>query len=89
MAEETQKAEKVLVVSDNCGTCQGLKNELSRKGLLDKVKVIRFETPEGRKFCQDNGITAVPECMVVTGSDGKKTRTCSNEEFMKLIEEGI
>lgn len=88
MAQNGAKSEKVLVVSDNCGHCNGLKQELDRRGLLGKIKVLRYETPEGRQFCETNGITAVPECMVITSPDGKKARTCSPDEFIKLVEEG-
>ena len=78
----------MLVVSDNCGHCASLKSELQQKGLLDKIKVIRFETEQGREFCRRNNIHAVPECMVVIGPNGEKARTCNPQEFQKLIEEG-
>jgi predicted thioredoxin/glutaredoxin len=78
---------KVLVTSDGCPHCAEVKEYLKKKGLIDKVKILRYETPEGKKFCDDNNIKAVPECMVITGENGK-SRVCSQEEFAKLLDEG-
>lgn len=82
------KEVKALVTSDSCEHCAEMKSYLKEKGLLDKVKIIRYETSEGKEFCVKNGITAVPECVVITGDKGEKVRVCSEKEFEKLVEDG-
>jgi predicted thioredoxin/glutaredoxin len=79
---------KALVTSDSCPHCSDMKEYLKKKGLLDKVKIIRYETPEGKDFCEKNSITGVPECVVLTGANGEKSRVCSPQEFQKLLDEG-
>jgi hypothetical protein len=78
---------KALIVTDTCGFCQGLKDYIKDKGLMDKVKIINASTPEGRQFAIDNKIRGVPECVVVD-QGGKQVKICSKEEFVKLLKEG-
>ena len=78
---------KALVVSDSCPHCEDIKEFLQKKKLLNKVRLIRYESDEGKEFCKKNNIRAVPECVVLK-QDGKEVRVCSEQEFQKLIEEG-
>jgi predicted thioredoxin/glutaredoxin len=84
---EKKKDIKALVVSDSCPHCHTMQEYLSRKGLMSKVKVINFGTEEGRKFCVDHNISAVPECVVIE-QDGKEVRVCSPKEFEALLQDG-
>lgn len=78
---------KRVIVSDHCPVCREIKSFVQEKGLEDKVELVDVNTPEGHKFAVDNGITAVPECVIVA-EDGKMTRVCNREEFEKLLTEG-
>lgn len=78
---------KVIVTTDTCPICSGLKQYLERKGLTDKVKIINASTPEGRKFADEYGIKAVPECVFVDEA-GKQVRVCTKEEFEKVLTDG-
>ena len=88
MSDELVKSIKALITSDNCPHCSDMKEMLKEKGLLDKIKVIRYETPEGKEFCEKNGITSVPECVIMENGNGEKARVCSTKEFGKLLESG-
>jgi predicted thioredoxin/glutaredoxin len=77
---------KAIVTSGSCSHCSTLKAMLKNKGLLDKVKEIKFETPEGRDFCMKNNIVAVPTCVII--SENGKARNCSPKEFEKLLNDG-
>lgn len=77
---------KAIVVSDRCPHCEVLKSELRSRGILDKVKVINVDTPEGFKFAVDNKIMAIPECIVIC-EDGKCT-PCTSKEYRELLEKG-
>ena len=79
---------KAIVVSDSCSHCDEVKDYLKGKGLTKKVKLIQYETPEGRKFCTKHKIRAVPECVVITDEKGKKVRVCTPKEFKKLLLDG-
>jgi len=79
---------KAIVTSETCPHCDSMRKFLEQKGLLDKVKVIKFESPEGREFCVKNNITAVPECVIITGEHGEQVRVCSQKEFEKLLTDG-
>ena len=78
---------KALLVSENCPHCTDLKKILQDRGLLDKIKVLTYETDEGQKFAKENNITAVPECVVIK-KDGKDVRVCTDKEFQELIDGG-
>ena len=79
---------KAIVTSESCPHCHSIQEYLKQKGLMDKVKVIKFETPEGRDFCVRNNIASVPECVVLAGEKGEQVRVCSQREFEKLLQEG-
>jgi len=66
--------------------CETLKETLKEKGLLDKVKIINASTTEGRTFAVMNNIMAVPTCVIIN-KDGNVNQ-CSNDEFIKLLENG-
>lgn len=83
----TKKSEKLIVVTDSCPICADVKAYLKLKGLTDKVKLINASTPEGLKFARENGITGVPECVVVD-ENGKQVRVCTKEEFNEVLTDG-
>lgn len=78
--------EKILVVSPNCPSCEVLKERLSRRGLLDKYRVVDASTPEGLDFAKRLGILGVPDCVVVEqDKDGAKARRCTQQEFEDIL----
>jgi predicted thioredoxin/glutaredoxin len=82
-----KKVEKALIVTDTCPICREVKVFLEKKGLTGKVKLIDAGTPEGRQFALEHGVRGVPDCVLI--EDGKKVRICTQEEFKKLLEEGV
>jgi predicted thioredoxin/glutaredoxin len=85
MAEQHEKA---IVVTDTCPICASVKEHLEKKGLTGKVKLINASTPEGLAYAKKNNITGVPECIFIN-KDGTQVKVCNQEEFKKLLEEGI
>ena len=85
--EQPSTSIKAVVVSEHCGYCQSLKDRLQQKGLLDKVQFINVDSEEGKKIAEEAGILGVPTCVIIT-KEGN-TKQCSDNEFKKLIEEGI
>ena len=81
---------KAVVVSEHCWYCQSLKDRLKEKGLIDKVQFIDVASKEGKKIVEESNISGIPECVIIVEKDGvKQTRVCNDEEFKKLIEEGV
>lgn len=78
---------KAIVVTDSCPICKQVKEIIAERGLQDKVTLINASTPEGKQFAIDNGITGVPECVIID-ENGKQKSTCSREEFEKLLMDG-
>lgn len=87
MSDKNNGGMKALVVSESCPHCHTMQNYLTKKGLMNKVKVIKFESEEGRKFCVEHNINAVPECVVIH-QNGKDVRVCSPKEFETLLQDG-
>jgi len=81
--------QKVLITTPGCTTCDALEAALKRDGLWDKVTVIDASTPEGLDFARRLGVKAVPECAVVEeDGGGTRVRTCSQEEWIRLLRQG-
>jgi predicted thioredoxin/glutaredoxin len=77
---------KAIVVSKNCPYCGEVKEELASRGLLEKVKIIDVDTPDGRAFAIKNQIKYIPECVVIC-EDGKCV-PCTSQEYRELLEKG-
>lgn len=79
--------EKVLIITPQCPGCEQIKQRFEKMGLAHTVKVIDASTPDGFKLCQDLGIMAVPDCVLVEGTgESMRARRCTDPEFVDFLE---
>ena len=63
--------EVVIVSSSWCNSCNSLKNDLARNGII--YKVIDADTEEGMSFCRENGVRSLPTTFIY--EDGELIKT--------------
>ena len=77
--------EKVLVVSNNCGSCVSLKRYLSKAGLLEKTKIIDIDSDMGQTLVKKLDLKGVPDCVLVD-QERKVIRRCTDQEWANMLE---
>lgn len=54
-----------------CASCNTLKNDLTRAGVI--YKVIDADSPEGMDFCRSNNVRSLPTSFIYEDGELKKT----------------
>ena len=76
---------KILVVSDQCPSCDAIEKYLEERGVLDKFYVVDIATEEGQKLVKELDLRGVPDCVLVD-DERKEIRQCSTEEWRDMLE---
>lgn len=76
---------KILVVSEQCPSCDTIEKYLAEKGLLDKFRVLDIASEAGQKLVKELDIKAVPDCVIID-DERKEIRQCSNKDWKDMLE---
>lgn len=76
---------KILVVSENCGSCNSLKQYLAEKGFIDKYKIVDINSNEGKTLSKKLNLSGVPDCILVD-DQSKTVKVCTDQEWHDMLE---
>lgn len=76
---------KILVVSDNCPSCESVKAYMGKAGILSKIRVVNVASNEGRILTKKLNLMGVPDCVLVD-DQSKTVRVCSDQEWHDMLE---
>ena len=75
---------KILVVSKHCSSCEAVKAYLTEAGLIDQLRVVDVDTPEGQHLVKELDLRGVPDCVVVDDVQ-REVRRCSEQEWLAIL----
>ena len=79
---------RALVVHEQCGVCDYVREKLTEKGV--SFEVIDASTREGYEKAEKLGIKSIPNCVVITrDGDKEEVRACTDEELKEFIGEMV